>query len=98
MDKGFNTIIRKGVQLDMYREIDDLQAEYLADLQASVNAFDLYDEVANETANDFARVEKVLRVFERLGYLYNDEANDMIQVAREQRLKVLEELSNERNS
>ena len=98
MDKNFNTIIRKGVQLDMYREIEDLQAEYNADLQASVNAYDLYDEVANETANDFARVEKVLRVFEHLGYLYRDEANDMIQVAREQRLKVLEELSNERNS
>lgn len=93
MDKNFNTIIRKGVQLDMYREIENLQAEYNADLQASVNAFDLYDEVASETANDFARVEKALRIFEHLGYLYRDEADDMIQVAREQRLKVLEELS-----
>lgn len=93
MDKNFNTIIRKGVQLDMYREIEDLQAEYMADLHASVNSFDSYNEVSNETANDFARVEKVLRVFERLGYLYRDEADDMVQVAREQRLKVLEELS-----
>ena len=93
MDKNFNTIIRKGVQLDMFREIENLQAEYTADLQASVNAFDLYDEVANETANDFARVEKALRIFEHLGYLYRDEADDMIQVTREQRLKVLEELS-----
>ena len=93
MDKNFNTIILKGVQLDMFREIENLQAEYTADLQASVNAFDLYDEVANETANDFARVEKALRIFEHLGYLYRDEADDMIQVAREQRLKVLEDLS-----
>lgn len=92
MDKKFNTIVRKGIQLDMYQEIEDLQAEYYADLQASVDSFDLYAEVANETSNDFARLEKVIRVFERLGYLYRDEANGMIEAAREQRRVVLESL------
>ena len=100
MDKQFNTIMRSGKQLDMYAEIEMLQAKYLEDLQASVDAFDNYFDVSNETYSDFKSVEQTLNLFAQLGYLYRDEAEDMIEAAKNQRTSVLEGLegANERNS
>ena len=34
MDKKFNTIMRSGKTIDMFSEIEDLQAQYSADLSA----------------------------------------------------------------
>ena len=97
MDKKFNTIMRSGKQLDMYREIEDLQAKYYEDMQASVNSFENYEEVVGETYNDYLAVKNALSIFVRLGYLYKDEGEDMIQAAWEQRLTVLEGLTNEKS-
>ena len=97
MEKQFNTIMRSGKQLDMYREIEDLQAKYYEDMQFSVSSFDFYDEVVTETYNDYMAVENTLNLFAKLGYLYKDEAEDMIQSAWEQRLTVLEGLTNEKS-
>lgn len=95
MKEQFNTIMRTGKQMDMYAEIELLQAKYKEDLQASVDSFDTYFEVSNETYNDFKSVEQTLNLFAMLGYLYRDEAEDMIQVAREQRLTLLDALEGE---
>ena len=95
MKEQFNTIMRTGKQMDMYAEIELLQAKYKDDLQASVDSFDTYFEVSNETYNDFKSVEQTLNLFAMLGYLYRDEAEDMIQVAREQRLTLLDALEGE---
>lgn len=97
MDKQFNTIMRTGKQMDMYREIENLQAKYYEDLQASVNSFYNYFDVSNETYNDYIAVKNALELFARLGYLYKDEAEDMIQAAKEQRDSVLEGLANEKS-
>ena len=92
MEKQFNTIMRTGKQMDMFAEIELLQAKYTEDLQASVDSFDNYFDISNETYNDFKSVEQTLNLFAMLGYLYRDEAEDMIQVAKEQRLAVLDAL------
>ena len=92
MEKQFNTIMRTGKQMDMFAEIELLQAKYKEDLQASVDSFDNYFDISNETYNDFKSVEQTLNLFAMLGYLYRDEAEDMIEVAKEQRLTVLDAL------
>jgi hypothetical protein len=97
MKEQFNTIMRSGKQLDMYREIEDLQAKYYEDMQSSVSSFEFYDEVVTETYNDYMIVKNTLNLFAKLGYLYKDEAEDMIQSAWEQRLSVLEGLTNEKS-
>lgn len=97
MKEEFNTIVRSGKQFDMYREIENLQAEYYNDLQASVDSFDTYYEVSKETFNDYMSVKRTLLLFAKLGYLYNDEAEDMIRVAKEQRDSILEGLENEKS-
>ena len=92
MKEQFNTIMRTGKQMDMFAEIELLQAKYTEDLQASVDSFDNYFDISNETYNDFKSVEQTLNLFAMLGYLYRDEAEDMIQVAKEQRITVLDAL------
>lgn len=92
MDKKFNTIWREGKKLDMYQAIEELQAKYYHDLQASVDSYDTYDGVSDATWNDFMAVKGTLEMFQMLHYLYRDEAEDMIQVAREQRKAILENL------
>ena len=95
MDKHFTTIMRKGKEIDMFSEIEDLQDKYLSDLQASVDAFDTYDEVSAETFNDFNSLRRTLSIFNMLGYLLDEEYADMVSVADEQRNTVLGGLSRE---
>lgn len=92
MDKKFNTIMRSGKAIDIFSEIEELQEQYLADLQASVDVFDDYDEVSNETLNDYVTLCKVLSIFCKLGYLFTDEYIEMKRAADEQRKAVLEGL------
>lgn len=92
MDKNFNVIWREGKKLDMFMAIEELQAKYKHDLQASVDSYDTYEGVSDATYNDFEAVKGTIEMFQMLGYLYRDEADDMIQVAREQRKTVLEAL------
>lgn len=89
MDKNFNTIWREGKKINMYDEIETLQAKYTNDLQASVDSYNTYEGVSDATWGDFMSVKSTLEIYQMLGYLYRDEADDMIQVAREQRLTLL---------
>lgn len=95
MDKHFTTIMRKGKEIDMFSEIEDLQDKYLSDLQASVDAFETYDEVSAETYSDLMSLRSTLSVFNMLGYLLDEEYADMLTVAKEQRDAVLGGLSRE---
>ena len=92
MDKQFKAILRTGAKLDMFAEIENLQAEYLNDLQASVDSYDSYFQVAEDTYNDYKSVCKVLDTFCRLGYLFPEEATAMKEAIEEQRETVLKEL------
>lgn len=97
MDKKFETILRTGKTIDMLTEIENLQEAYYKDLQASVDSFDTYEEVSEETRNDLIKVRTVLATFELLGYIDNVEFEAMFQAAAEQRIKILEELSDEKS-
>lgn len=92
MDKIFNTIWREGKKLNMFDEIETLQAKYTHDLQASIASYDTYEGVSDATWEDYMSVQSTLEMFQRLGYLYLDECEDMIDAAREQRKSVLEGL------
>lgn len=92
MDAKFNTIWREGKKLNMYDEIETLQAKYTHDLQASVDSYDSYEVVSDATWEDYMSVKRTLEMFQMLGYLYLDECEGMIDVAREQRKTLLEAL------
>lgn len=92
MDKNFNSVMRSGKTIDMFSEIEDLQAQYSADLSASVQSYDTYVEVSNATYEDFLSVKKTISTFELLGYLFKDECEEMIKEAEIQRKQVLKEL------
>lgn len=98
MDGRFNIIMRKGVELDMYHVIEDLQDEYVNNLNASVEMSVDYNTVSNETLNDCLEVKRVLFAYCSMGYLYRGEYEDMCAVADELRLIKLKELENEGNS
>ena len=95
-----NTVIRSGKNLDMVREIEDLEAEYLNNLEASISCTDSYDVASQETYNDLIIVKRILFTFEKLGYLYKDECADMAKYAEQARISRLAkwEGANERNS
>lgn len=95
MDGQFNIIMRKGVELDMYHVIEDIQDEYVNNLNASVEMSVDYNTVSNETLNDCLEVKRVLFAYCSMGYLYRDEYEDMCAVADELRLIKLKELENE---
>ena len=95
MDGKFNSIIRKGrkgVQLDMYHVIEDLQDEYCENLNASLTMSEDYNKVSDETLNDCLNVKRVLFAYCSMGYLYREEYEDMCEVADELRLNKLKEL------
>lgn len=94
MDKKFNTIMRSGKTIDMFSEIEDLQAKYLADLSASVQTYNTYEEVSNATYDDFLSVKKTISTFEILGYLFKEEAAAMIDAAHNERMEKLDALQN----
>ena len=73
MDGKFNSIIRKGVQLDMYHVIEDLQDEYCENLNASLTMSEDYNKVSDETLNDCLNVKRVLFAYCSMGYLYREE-------------------------
>ena len=98
MDKKFETILRTGKTVDMLSEIEQLQEAYYLDLELSVKSFDTYYEISEETRNDLIKVRTVLATFEMLGYISHEEFEAMSQVASDQRLSILEGLSDERNS
>ena len=92
MDKKFNVIMRTGKTIDMFSEIEDLQAKYLSDLRASVDAFETYGEVSEETFNDLNSLRGTLSLFVMLGYLFDEEYEEMIKEAEIQRKNILKEL------
>ena len=100
MDGNFKMIMRKGVELDMYHVIEDLQDEYINNLNASVEMSVDYNIVSSETLNDCLEVKRVLFAYCSMGYLFRDEYEDMCAVADELRLNKLAELegNNERDS
>lgn len=98
MDGQFNTIFREGKRLDMMKQIEDLQEEYINNLNASLEINYTYDSASGETFNDCLTVKRVLYAFYVMGYLYRDEYEDMCKVADDLRLIKLKELENERDS
>ena len=84
-----NTVIRSGKNLDMVREIEDLEAEYINNIEASISCTDDYNVASQETYNDLIVVKRVLFTFEKLGYLYKDECADMSKYAEQVRLSRL---------
>lgn len=98
MDKKFETILRTGKTVDMLSEIELLQENYYRDLQLSVDSFDTYDEVSEETRNDLTKVRTTLAAFELLGYISHEEFEAMNEAAYAQRITILKELSDDRNS
>ena len=94
MDKKFNSVMRSGKTIDMFSEIEDLQAQYSADLSASVQTYNTYEEVSNATYEDFLSVKMTISTFEMLGYLFKEEAADMIEAAHNERMEKLDALQN----
>lgn len=99
MDGNFNIILRKGVEVDMLRAIEDLQDEYCENLNASLEMSEDYNKVSDETLNDCLTVKRVLFAYCSMGYLHRDEYEGMCAVADELRLNKLAELegNNETN-
>ncbi|MBO7734804.1 MAG: hypothetical protein J6S67_19750 [Methanobrevibacter sp.] len=95
MNGQFNTIFREGKRLDMMKQIEDLQEEYIDNLNASIETNRFY--ASDETYNDCLTVKRVLYAFYIMGYLYHDEYEDMCKVADDLRLIKLKELENEGN-
>lgn len=94
MDKKFNSVMRSGKTIDMFSEIEDLQAQYSADLSASVQTYNTYEEVSNATYDDFLSVKMTISTFEMLGYLFKEEAAAMIEAAHNERMEKLDALQN----
>lgn len=94
MDKKFNSVMRSGKTIDMFSEIEDLQAQYSADLSASVQTYNTYEEVSNATYDDFLSVKMTISTFEMLGYLLKEEAAAMIEAAHNERMEKLDALQN----
>lgn len=94
MDKKFNSVMRSGKTVDMFSEIEDLQAQYSADLSASVQTYNTYEEVSNATYEDFLSVKMTISTFEMLGYLFKEEAAAMIEAAHNERMEKLDALQN----
>lgn len=94
MDKKFNSVMRSGKTVDMFSEIEDLQAQYSADLSASVQTYNTYEEVSNATYEDFLSVKTTISIFEMLGYLFKEEAAAMIEAAHNERMEKLDALQN----
>ena len=94
MDKKFNSVMRSGKTIDMFSEIEDLQAQYSADLSASVQTYNTYEEVSNATYDDFLSVKMTISTFETLGYLFKEEAAAMIEAAHNERMEKLDALQN----
>lgn len=82
-------IYREGKKLEMYRLIDELEAQYTADLKSSVDTYNSYEEVSNETFNDLRAVKKTLRMLGILDYLSPEEVEGMEEVAEEMRSQAL---------
>ena len=92
MDKKFNSVMRSGKTIDMFSEIEDLQAQYSADLSASIQTYNTYEEVSDATWHDFLSVKLAITTFEMLGYLFKEEADGMIEAAHNERMEKLDEL------
>ena len=87
--------MRKGIKLNMEEFLGELDSLYLADMDATVYAYDTYEEISAETYNDYKIVCAKLEMLKKLKYLAEDETDEMMKVAAEMRLKKLEGLEHE---
>ena len=88
-------VMRKGIKLNMEEFLGELDSLYLADMDATVYAYDTYEEISAETYNDYKIVCAKLEMLKKLKYLAEDETDEMMKVAAEMRLKKLEGLEHE---
>lgn len=82
-------IYREGKKLEMYKLLDELEAQYTADLKSSVDTYNSYEEVSNETFNDLHALKMTLKIIQILGYLSPEEVEGMEEVAEEMRSQAL---------
>jgi hypothetical protein len=82
-------IYREGKKLEMYKLLDELEAQYTADLKSSVDTYNSYEEVSNETFNDLRALKMTLKIIQILGYLSPEEVEGMEEVAEEMRSQAL---------
>lgn len=90
-------VMRKGNKINMEEFLGTLDSSYIADLDASIEAYDDYFSVADETYNDYKVICGKLEVLHKLGYLDEIELNEMRQTAAEMRMKRLEALEDEKD-
>lgn len=91
------SVMRKGDKVNMEELLGQLDALYLAEMDATISSFDTYEEISTETYNDYEVVSGKLELLCFLGYLDAEELDAMRQTAAEMRLKKLEGLEHEEN-
>ena len=93
--KEYREEIRQGIKLNVEAYLGTLDTLYLADLDATIYAYDTYEEISAETYNDYKVVCAKLEVLEKCEYLTIEETDKMRKCAAEMRLKKLEALEHE---
>ena len=86
---------RAGFRMDINGILNDLEAEYKADLKSSIDNFNTYWEVSDETMTDLRVVKGKLQMLLQVGYINEDEFNGMSEMAEEMRFAELERLEKE---
>lgn len=90
-------VMRKGDKVNMEELLGQLDALYLAEMDATISSYDTYEDVSSVTYNDYEVVSGKLELLNQLGYLDEEETDAMRRTAAEMRLKKLEGLEHEEN-
>lgn len=93
MKEALDFNIRCGNHINIVKELEDLEAKYKEDLNASFDSFNSWQEVDAETFNDEIVCKTVLQVMCKFGYLEAEECKNMCEKVTKIRLEFLEEKS-----
>ena len=89
----YDLYIRKGKDVNVAEQMDNLERAYVIDLQASIDSFDDYDAISQETHSDLCAVNKCLQIYHDLGYIDKEELKLMQAYAEHKRKTMLEALN-----
>ena len=89
----YDLYIRKGKDINVAEQMDELERAYVIDLQASIDSFDDYEMISQETHSDLCAVKKCLQIFHTLGYIDKEELKLLEAYAEHKRKSMLEVLN-----
>lgn len=89
----YDLYIRKGKDVNVAEQMDNLERAYVIDLQASIDSFDDYEMISQETHSDLNAVKKCLQIYHDLGYIDKEELKLMEAYAEHKRKSMLEVLN-----